>query len=164
MKRHSGLRMALLAIAMIVSEFGVIAEPQRLLLAADSACGPISFGRALKHYNVGLDLEVKRDLDGAIAEYRTAIRECSSFWRPSLNLAVVLEDRGDGNAAIAEYRAAIRGRKKFPEAHYHLGHALLTKGDIGGAIAEYRTAIRQRPNYIDAQSAIADALKAAGKS
>lgn len=128
----------------------------------NDACGPIKFQRGVKHYNRGLDLERKGDLDAAIEEYRMSITECSSFWRPSLNLAVALEDKGDLDEAVTQYRTVIGQWPKNVLAHFDLGTALEHKGDLDGAIAEYRTSIGRQQKFPEAHYRLGHALQAQG--
>ena len=60
----------------------------------------------LAHVNLGLALKNKCDLDGAVAEYREALRLDPNIARAHNNLGVVLEQNGDRQGALGEYRAA----------------------------------------------------------
>jgi tetratricopeptide (TPR) repeat protein len=92
MKLRSGLRIA----------FSVVA-----LLAARVGANAAGCWQGIKHYNQGVDLQDKGDLDGAITEYRTSIGQCPTFWRPVYNLGTVLEAKGDLEGAIRQYRNVI---------------------------------------------------------
>jgi tetratricopeptide (TPR) repeat protein len=98
------------------------------------------------HFRRGVELYQKLDMDGAIAEYRAAIRLNPNYAEAHHNLGNALRSKGDQDGAIAEYRIAIQLKPDFPEAHSSLGVALKVKGDLDGAIAEYRTALRFDPN------------------
>ena len=50
----------------------------------------------------------KGDLDGAIAEYREALRLNPNDDEAHFNLGVALGKKGDWDGAIAEYREALR--------------------------------------------------------
>jgi TPR repeat protein len=131
-----------------------LAEGKRLVASACRVCFN-NLGNA--RYNKG-------DLDGAIAEYRTAISQQPNDPETHEGLGNALDDKGDHDGAVAEYRTAISQRPNSPGTHYNLGLALARKGDLDGAIAEYRTAISQQPNYPQAQSALDRALAAKAKS
>jgi tetratricopeptide (TPR) repeat protein len=97
------------------------------------------------HNNLGLALRDKGDLDGAIAEYREAIRLDPKYAAPHNNLCDPLWKKGDLDRAIAECQEAIRLDPKSGAPHYNLGNALKAKGDLDGAIAEYQQAILLDP-------------------
>lgn len=100
-------------------------------------------GDAAAHDKLGLELYKKGDLDGAIAEYRTAIRFKLDYAQAHYHLGHALRKKGDLDGAIAEYRTVVRLQPEDADAHYFLGSALHDKGDLDGAIAEFRTADRK---------------------
>src|SRR6266702_1680080 len=90
--------------------------------------------KALKHFNRGFRLEVKGDLDGAIAEYGEALRLKPDYAEAHANLGVALEDRGNLEGAIAEYREALRLKPDFPQGRIGLGRSLEKQGDGKGVL------------------------------
>src|SRR5262245_66083070 len=82
----------------------------------------------INHFKQGRDLYREGDLDGAIAEYRTAVRLDSNNVKAHYNLGVVLGTKGDLDGEIAEYRAALRLDPAHINAHDNLGTALKTQG------------------------------------
>jgi tetratricopeptide (TPR) repeat protein len=93
------------------------------------------------HYNLGVALYDKDDLDGAIREYREALRIQPDYADAHVNLGVALYDKGDLDGAIREYREALRIQPDNAYAHLNLAAALAGKGDRDGAIREYRIAV-----------------------
>jgi tetratricopeptide (TPR) repeat protein len=81
-------------------------------------------GNAASHNNLGLALQDKGDLDGALAECREAIRLNPKESISHNNLGVALGSKGDVEGAIAEYREAIRLDPKQSFSHSNLGLAL----------------------------------------
>ncbi len=121
---------------------GLLALP---LLVSTAACvGPQSrpgrTGDAKAHFDRGFALYEKGDHDGAIAEYREAIRLKPDYADAHNNLGNALRDKGDLEGAIAEYREAIRLKPDYAEAHNNLGLALEAKGKKQAALAECRKA------------------------
>jgi eukaryotic-like serine/threonine-protein kinase len=112
----------------------------------------------LAHHGLGLALHRKGDIDGAIAEYRIAIRFRTDDAAAHANLGSALKAKGDIEGAIAEYRTAIRLRPDLGGAHANLAAALGDKGDLEGAIGEYHTAIRLEPDMALAHANLATAL------
>ena len=112
----------------------------------------------LAHHGLGLALHRKGDIEGAIAEYRIAIRLRTDDAAAHTNLGSALKAKGDIEGAIAEYRTAVRLRPDLGGAHANLAAALGDKGDLEGAIAEYHTAIRLEPDMALAHANLATAL------
>jgi tetratricopeptide (TPR) repeat protein len=94
------------------------------------------------HFNLGLALQNKGQLDEAIPEYREAIRLKEDYAEAHVQLGAALTDKGRLDEAIAECRAAIRIKKDFAYAHLNLGKALLGKRQLDEAIAEFREALK----------------------
>jgi tetratricopeptide (TPR) repeat protein len=91
--------------------------------------------------NSGVALENKGDWDGAIAEYREAIRLNPNSDLAHTHLGFALWEKGDWDGAMAEYREVLRLNPHDDAAHNNLGAALWQKGDTDGAMAEYREAL-----------------------
>ena len=83
---------------------------------------------AITHVKQGRDLYREGDLDGAIAEYRTALRLDPNNVKAHYNLGNALWTKGDENGAIAEYRTALRLDPAHINAHNNLGTALHARG------------------------------------
>ena len=61
---------------------------------------------AAAHFNLGLALGKKGDVDGEIAEYREALRINPNNGAAHNNLGVALEHQGDRPGALEEFRTA----------------------------------------------------------
>ena len=101
------------------------------------------------HERMGVLLAEEGNLEGAIAEFRTAIRLKPDDARAHNNLGIVLKAKGDLEGAITAYRTAIGLKPDEALAYNNLGNALTAKGDLEGAIAAFRTAIRLQPDDAD---------------
>ena len=84
------------------------------------------------HINLGVALELRGDLDGAIAEYRQALRMKPDDAKAHYNLGGALRLKGDLDGAISEYRQALRLKPDFPAAQNNLAIALRLKGGVDG--------------------------------
>src|SRR5579859_5038205 len=142
--RRLAMKLGLLALALLVS--------------MTDCAGP----RANAHFDRGFALYEKGDHDGAIAEYREAIRLRPDYAEAHYNLGIALSGKGDLDGAIGEYRQAIRLKPEDATAHYNLGTALWGKGDRDGAIGEYRQAIRLKPEDAEAHDNLGAALHGTG--
>ncbi len=67
------------------------------------------------HYRRGVELQEKGDLEGAIAEYRTALRLDPNDVLAHANLGLVLHKKGDVLSARKELEEALRLLPKTPE-------------------------------------------------
>ena len=116
-----------------------------LMLFAAAVSLAVPQDKAEDHFSRGNALYKKGDLDGAIAEYREALRLQPNLPTAHGNLAAALAAKGDLDGAIAEFREALRLRPNYPEAHYNLGEALAAKGNKEEAAREFAEAQRLDP-------------------
>lgn len=100
-------------------------------------------------FDRGRILECKGSLDGAIAEYREALRFKPNDPEAHYNLANVLRATGDLDGAITENREAIRLKPEHALAHNNLALALAGEGDLDSAIAEYYVAMQIKPSLFE---------------
>jgi serine/threonine protein kinase/Flp pilus assembly protein TadD len=110
--------------------------------------------------NLGLALQAKGDLDGAIAAFKRAITLDAKGVAAHSNLGAALAVKGDLDGAIAQTNQAIAVDPKDPGAHYNLGKVLHMKGDQDGAIAAYQKALAFNPRYALAHSNLGTELYA----
>jgi tetratricopeptide (TPR) repeat protein len=127
---------------------------------ANVALRPLSPGA---HYNLGLALHRKGQLDEAIAEFRETIRLKKDSAAAHGELGSALLDRGQLDEAIAECREAIRLNPNFAEAHCNLGTARSEMGQLDEAIAEFRAAILVKKDLAMAHNNLGNALREKGQ-
>jgi tetratricopeptide (TPR) repeat protein len=63
---------------------------------------------AIAHHNLGTALRDKKDLDGAIREFKEAIRLDPKDGHAHTNLGTALHDKKDVDGAIGEFKEAVR--------------------------------------------------------
>jgi tetratricopeptide (TPR) repeat protein len=97
------------------------------------------------HYNLGVALADKKDLEGAIACYRKAITADPKYAGAHNNLGVALEGKGKVDEAIASYRKAIALDPKSANAHGALGHVLQQQGRFAQARAATQRCLELLP-------------------
>ena len=112
---------------------GVLAVFLAVLLN-QTVAGQSHYAKAVDHLKTAIDLKLKRDLIGAEAHYREAIRLEPGYAEAHYSYAILLADRGDINGAISESKKAIEIEKNYPEAHFNLAGYLRKKGDRDGEI------------------------------
>lgn len=102
------------------------------------------------------------DHDGAIAQYREAVRLEPNDAKAHRALGWALGWKGDWDGEIREESQTIRLDPGDAEAHYSLGVAFYKKGDWEGAIQESRQAIRIKPDFAEAHDGLGAALGCKG--
>ncbi len=108
---------------------------------------PAGTNGAIAHLNIGYVLEhYKRDVPGAIAEFRTAIALAPKMAGAHTQLGFALALQKDWDGAIAEYRTAAELKPDDLDARLGLAGTLAAKGDHDAAIAEYQKALQAHPN------------------
>ena len=99
------------------------------------------------HFNLGIVLQRKGDLEGAERSFRSALRLNPDDFNAHSELGGVLQDKGDLEGAERSYRAALRLNPDVADSHKNLGVVLTKKGDLEGAERSYRAALRLNPDH-----------------
>ena len=122
------------------------------LLIASFASTPLRAQRevdadpALEHYQLGLKLYQRGDIDGAIAELNSSIAVRSDLPEAHNAIGLLLGKKGaDVQAVLFHFRKAIELRPNYADAHHNLGLVLAQLGRIDECIAEFRGAISADP-------------------
>jgi tetratricopeptide (TPR) repeat protein len=103
--------------------------------------------QAKDHIGRGMKLRMAHDLEGAIAEYNTAIEldpQNAEAYNNRGNVYTLLEDR---RRAVADYTKAIDLDPNYAVAYYNRGLEKQFDGDIEGAMADYTTALSLQPQH-----------------
>jgi serine/threonine-protein kinase len=108
--------------------------------------------------SLGHIIHVSKDLAGAIAAYKEAIRLDPNLAQPHFNLGNALQDSQDLAGAIAAYKQAIDLDPNFPLAHFNLGDALHARKDLASAIAAFKEGLRLDPKDAKAHNNLGIAL------
>ena len=101
----------------------------------------------IAHYNLGLALDMKGQLDEAMGHYQEALRLKPDYADAHNNLGIALGRKGKVGEAISQFQEALRVKPDYAEGHYNLGNALLMKGQIDEAITQYQEALRLNSDY-----------------
>jgi tetratricopeptide (TPR) repeat protein len=115
------------------------------------------------HYNLGIALYGKGQMDEAIASYRKAIALDRQYAWAHNNLGIALSEKGKVDEAITCFHKAIALDPKLAKAHLNLGGALYGKGQVEEAIACYRKAVALDPKFAEGHTNLGKALKANGQ-
>jgi len=113
--------------------------------------------------NLGVAMDVKGDVDGAITHYSAALEMNPRDFKAHNNLGIALQASGRMEEAVAHYQAALRIRPKFAEAHGNLANALAQVGNLEEAVAHYARLIELRPEDPHAYFLLGKALARMGR-
>ena len=117
----------------------------------------------MAHYNLGVALTGRGQVDKAIAQYQKALEIKPNYANAHNNLGVALTDRKQVDSAIAHYQRSLEIRPDYAEAHNNLGLALAGRRQVDEAIAHYQKALEIRPDYAVAHNNLAVALAGRGQ-
>jgi tetratricopeptide (TPR) repeat protein len=112
--------------------------------------------------NRGIKKAKDGDLDGAIADFDSAIKADPKNDAPYYNRAQAKRLKKDTAGAIADYTHAIELGSTNPAAYNNRGNARSENNDPDGAIADYTRAIELKPDYARAYYNRAVTKKAKG--
>lgn len=93
----------------------------------------------------GLAKHVEGDLDGASADYETALESDPQNVLALYNLGLIAQTRGNDEDAEARYRAVLDVDPEYQPAVFNLAIVRKAAGDPEAAEELYRTAIELRP-------------------
>jgi Flp pilus assembly protein TadD len=116
----------------------------------------------MAHYNLGIVLNDRGDIDEASAHYRQAIELRPGYAEAHYNLGRLLAQKGQLDAAVVHYEKALELNPADSEALNNLGVTLFGMGRVDEAIAQYQKALTSRPDYAEASCNLANALLSKG--
>jgi tetratricopeptide (TPR) repeat protein len=88
---------------------------------------------SLLYTNRGVEFEIKKEFDKAIADHDAAIKVDSRNWAAYNNRGNAYAGKRDYAHAIADYDEAIKLNPKYAEAYFNRGLAKRNSGDTAGA-------------------------------
>ena len=115
------------------------------------------------HYNLGAMLQAKKDLDGAISEYRVAVKLRPQDAAGNNALGGALVAAGHPDQAAQYLRAALKVRPDYFDAHYNLGFALADQNDFAGASEQFQAALQLQPRDAAVEANLGAALAEMGR-
>ena len=117
--------------------------------------------RARNNYGQTLYVDAK-DTDGAIAEYKEAIKANPKFYEAYYNLGVAGAKKGLYEEAILCYQKALKLHENYPQANNNYGNALRELGRMEEAKPHYLKAIEQDPGFAEPYSNLGNILQEEG--
>ena len=104
----------------------------------------------LAHYNLGITLFEKGDIDGAIKQYEEALLINPRITQAHNNLGCILYQRGNTDAAIGHFLTALQINPHQANGYYNLGTVYYTKGKIKKSVEYFQKAININPSFYEA--------------
>jgi len=114
------------------------------------------------HYNLGLTLEKRGDFEGAVQNYRQALKTNPASSDVNYNLAGLLARGGESEEAIRHYQRALETEPNAPDAQNNLGELLMRRGELVQATQHFQQAIAINPKYAKAFNNLGAALSQQG--
>jgi tetratricopeptide (TPR) repeat protein len=115
------------------------------------------------HFNLGLALQARGQLDEAIASFRKALELQPEYAQVHYSLGNVLKDKGQLDEASACFRKAIALAPSYSQAHNNLGVVLVRQGQVDDAPASFRKAIELDPKDVPAHINLGQVLQGKGQ-
>jgi len=101
----------------------------------------------LAHYNLGVTLFDKGDVDGAIKQYKDTLKINPHISGAHNNLGIIMFRIGNYTQAIYHFSAALKINPYQAEVYNNLGGVYYCKGNIKKAIECFRNATQDMPDY-----------------
>ncbi len=110
------------------------------------------------HYNLGVLLQDKGQIDEAEANYRAALQWNPNFAPAYRALGLVLKEQGKLDEATAYLRHALELQPNSADAYCNLGSVYKDLGRLEDAIACQRHALALKPDFAEAFNNLGNAL------
>lgn len=115
------------------------------------------------HYNLGMFLSKRGDLESAVDHYKSAIRIKPDLAVAHQALGVAISALGRRGEAMSHWERAVEIDPDLADAHSHLGAAYLKLGDLDRAIARFERVARLRPDRADSHYNLGLAYQTRGR-
>ncbi len=109
---------------------------------------------ASAHMNLGVVLQKKGDLEGALREYKIAESIDPNNVTTRLNLGTLFQAKKKFNTALRAYDTILQVKPDHLLAHYYKGTALKEMGKLDDAIKEFQYILRKESNNEMAKNAL----------
>ncbi len=117
----------------------------------------------LAHFNLGVVLLEKGNVDEAIGQFEQALQSEPGYADSHFNLGVALLKKGKVDEAIGQFEQALQSEPGRVDFHINLGAALLQKGRVDEAIRHFQTALDLDANSAEACYGLGDAYSREGR-
>ncbi len=114
-------------------------------------------------YRLGTALVMQGNLEGALAEFETIVRDAPDYHAAHYSIGVLLQGAGRVGEAVERFETALRYRPGDPEVSLRLAVSLRQSGNPTAALDHYQTVLDVNPNVIEARFGYAMALVQLGR-
>jgi spermidine synthase len=157
------LERAYIASPVEVSRVRRLGIRQNRVIAGSAYLGAIVPESADLHNLLGIALAEKGQFDGAIVQFREALRMDPDSAKTHWHLGAALASQDSREEAIGYLRRSVQLDSTNGPAHYDLGGSLLAARQLDGAVEEFRAAIRLMPSSVEAHNNLGLSLALEGK-
>jgi tetratricopeptide (TPR) repeat protein len=119
--------------------------------------------KARPHNNLGNALKRRRDIAGAIAQYRQALRINPNYTKAYNNLGNALAAQGEYGQAVEQFKHALQLNPTYAEAYNNIGVTLAGQKKFKEATAYFAEALRLKPDHAGAYNNMGAALVRLGR-
>jgi len=102
---------------------------------------------AIPHNNLGTVYTIRKRLDDAEREFKTAIRLKPDYLKAYHNLGAAYEQHHRWEDAVRTFQEALALQPEFVQARLNLGNDLAALGRFQAAIQEYQTFLAHNPDH-----------------
>ena len=117
-----------------------------------------------RHFNPGLVLLKRNELEDAQIQFRKAVEADSTYAEALHNIGVVLSMQGMHAEALPYFSKSVSLDPSYALAYKNLGRSHLVQGNYEAAESSFRTALTLDESMVDALSGLATALIQRAKS
>ncbi|HSA06862.1 MAG TPA: tetratricopeptide repeat protein [Candidatus Gastranaerophilales bacterium] len=114
---------------------------------------------ASAHMNLGVVLQKKNDLDGALREYKIAESINPNDITTRLNLGTLYQAKKEYSTATRAYDTILQVKPDHILAHYYKGTVLRDSGMLNEAIKQFQIVLLQEPENAMAKEALFETVK-----
>lgn len=114
---------------------------------------------ASAHMNLGVVLQKKGDLDGAMKEYQLAESINPNDLTTRLNMGTLFQAKKNHATALRAYDTILYVKPEHLSAHYYKGTALKEMGRLNEAVKEFQFVLSKEPGNADAKEALFATIK-----
>lgn len=152
---------SLLAVFAVLAWFQVTRWKDSVSLFEHTLC--VTSDNYRIHYNLGVVLERRGELDDATMHYSEAIRIRPRYVSANFNLGNALAKQGKLDQALARLSEAVRLKPDLREARLNLGATLAMQGKLDEAIAHYAEILQLHPDFSEARVNLGASLAVQGR-
>ncbi len=114
--------------------------------------------RAAGHFNLGLVLLKRGELEAALAQFRSAVEADPSYPEAHHNIGVVLSLQGLHDEALVYFKKAVELNPEYALAHKNLANTYLVRGAYREAEMSFKQALSIEGSMMEALNGLATAL------